>query len=535
MYLSKSIAIIVILSLTMPLSSSSFFLDKYLNEIILGKSFTNSQLSYAISKKLTAALNIALEKVEYGSRQWLVINRKLAKTNKSSALALAMWYQNLSPDNKALSKQAELWFKQAIRLKSQRAILELSEYYFHHNYVSKAQDTFELLNYDNLSLHDKVKSYAFQFRLNIHLGEIEKVTEQIHSLPTELLRINEISDILNDIERYKVIDASNINQTLSASSKPEIYLGVTPKPKSCISDVQLFATNLKHLQHLQRFIINFKRQEALAKFVCLPEPKYINPKYINCNAEKVSPITCDETLWQIVKDNTNTRHVGLMLNEGGANVHFGILYFDSQDDINVFSHEVSHLLGFIDEYPLATTHQICQQAQMNIFSHNIAVIPRFVFGHHAQVRKRVLANIPWASLIKEDTPIIKLNKSVKGALPLWEVGTPEEFNEEVGVFKAETCGYNVNENLSTSAKNSSAFKPLVKRTLLRTLTSEFPELYIELLAMQPTTYLMPSYDYNIALAFYRKGNMDKARFWLNKAARWEQDKVRKKRVLMGDF
>jgi hypothetical protein len=46
---------------------------------------------------------------------------------------------------------------------------------------------------------------------------------------------------------------------------------------------------------------------------------------------------------------------------------------------------------------------------------------------------------------------------------------------------------------------------------------------------------MPSYDYNIALAFYRKGNINKARFWLNKAARWEQDKVRKKRVLMGDF
>jgi tetratricopeptide (TPR) repeat protein len=535
MYLSKPIAIIVIMSLSVPLSSSSFFLDKYLNKIILDKSFSNIQLSYAISKKITSALNIALEKVEYGSRQWLVINRELAKTNKSSALALAKWYQNFSEDNKALSKQAELWLKQAIRLKSQKAILALSEYYFDYNYVSKARDTFELLNSDNLSLHDKVKSYSFQFRLNIHLGDIGKVTKQIHSLPPKLLQINEISDLLNDIERYNVIDVSNINQTLLATSKPEIYLGVTPKTKSCISDLQLFATNLKHLRHLQRLIINFKKQEALAKFVCLPVPKYINPKYINCNAEKASPITCDETLWQVVKDNTNTRHVGLMLNEGGANVHLGILYFDSQDDINVFSHEISHLLGFIDEYPLAKTHQICQQAQMNIFSHNIAVIPRLVFGHHAQVRERVLANIPWASLIKEDTPIIKLNKSVKGALPLWEVGTPEEFTEEVGVFKAETCGYNVNESLSTSANNNSAYKPLVKRTLLRTTTSEFPELYIKLLVKQPTSFLMPSYDYNIALAFYRKGNMDKARFWLNKAARWEQDKVRKKRVLMGDF
>jgi hypothetical protein len=172
---------------------------------------------------------------------------------------------------------------------------------------------------------------------------------------------------------------------------------------------------------------------------------------------------------------------------------------------------------------------------MEIFSHNIAIIPRLVYGHHAQVRERVLANIPWATLIKDDTPIINLIKSVKGALPLWEVGTPEEFSEEVGVFKAETCEYNVNESLSTSAKNSSAYKPLVKRTLLRTLTSEFPELYIKLLAMQPKTYLMPSYDYNIALAFYRKGNINKARFWLKKSAQWEQDKVRKKRVLMGGF
>jgi hypothetical protein len=535
MYLNKSIAIIVIMSLSVPLSSSSFFLDKYLNKIILDKSFSNIQLSYAISKKITSALNIALEKVEYGSRQWLVINRELAKKNKSSALALAKWYQNFSEDNKALSKQAELWLKQAIRLKSQKAILALSEDYFDHNHVSKAQDTFELLNYDNLSLRDKVKSNALQLRLNIQLGDIDKVSWQIQSLPTELLLINEISDLLNDIERYEVIDVHNITQTQSATSKQEVHFGLTSKSKNCISDVQLFATNLKHLRHLQQLILTFKEQETLADFVCLPEPKYINPRYINCNAEKASPITCDETLWQVVKDNTNTRHIGLMLNEGGANVHLGILYFDSQDDINVFSHEISHLLGFIDEYPLAKAHQICQQAQMEIFSHNIAIIPRLVYGHHAQVRERVLANIPWATLIKDDTPIINLIKSVKGALPLWEVGTPEEFSEEVGVFKAETCEYNVNESLSTSAKNSSAYKPLVKRTLLRTLTSEFPELYIKLLAMQPKTYLMPSYDYNIALAFYRKGNINKARFWLKKSAQWEQDKVRKKRVLMGGF
>ncbi len=535
MYLSKFLSIIVIMSLSMSLSSSSFFLDKYLNKIILAKSFSNAQLSYGINKKLTSALYIALEKTEYGESSWIAINRELAKTKKNSALALAKWYQDLSQDNKALSKQAILWFKQAIRLNSQEAILTLSHYYFDHNYVSEAQNTLELLNYDNLSLDDKVAENLLQLSIYIHLGDIDKVSKQIQSLPTELLLIYQITDLLNDIKRYKVFDILNTNQPLSTTSKQKIKPDVTLTSKHCISDVQLFATNLNHLRHLQQLIATFKEQDPLAAFVCLPGPRYINPKFINCNAEITAPITCDETLWQVVKETTNTRHVGLMLRQGGANVHLGILYFDGQDDINVFSHEISHLLGFIDEYPLPKSHQICQQAQANNFSHNIAVIPNLIYGEHADARERVLANIPWAKLIKADTKIINRIINEKGTLPLWEIGTPEEFFEEVGVFKAETCEHNVKKNVSISENNSSAFKPLIKRTLLRTLTSEFPKLYIKLLAMEPTSYLMPSYDYNIALAFYQQGKMNEARFWLKKAAEWEEDKGRKKRILLGEF
>jgi len=56
---------------------------------------------------------------------------------------------------------------------------------------------------------------------------------------------------------------------------------------------------------------------------------------------------------------------------------------------------------------------------------------------------------------------------------------------------------------------------------------------------------MPSFHYNIALAYFQQssfqqsnsqqGNIEQANYWLEQAAKWEQDDNRRKKVRQGKF
>ncbi len=516
------------MSLMMTLSSSAFFLDEYLDKVIVDDSHSEAQLNFAIKNKLVSALNLAITKTEYGSSDWLTISKELAKTQKNSALALAYWYQHQVEQGKQLSKQAILWFEQAIRLKSSRAILQLSQYYYQFDEVKKARDLMLTLPDKFTDIDFQAKAKALLLKIHIYLGDDSHINEQLQSLSAELLSYKELNTLLHDIRLFDIYP--DVNDLLPSVRSNQDHQH-NNKIANCISSVQLFATNLNNLKYLQSLIKGFKEQQALASFICLPEPKYISSKSIDCIADKKRPITCDETLWKVVKDRVKTRHIGLMLNRGGANVHLGILYFDREDDVNVFSHELSHLLGFVDEYALVKEHTICQRAQINTFAHNIAVIPDKYRGNRDSVREKILASIPWAKLIKEETRILQLVEGEQGNNPLWELGTPEQYIGEVGVFKAETCQLSV----SPFTDDIFAFKPLYEHTLLRSLSSQFPETYLKLLKAKASSYLMPSYYYNIALGFYHKGDMSEARLWLKLAASWETDIARTERILTGSF
>jgi hypothetical protein len=46
---------------------------------------------------------------------------------------------------------------------------------------------------------------------------------------------------------------------------------------------------------------------------------------------------------------------------------------------------------------------------------------------------------------------------------------------------------------------------------------------------------MPSFHYNIALAYYQQNNIEQAKYWLGKAVSWESDDSREKKIRQGDF
>lgn len=62
-----------------------------------------------------------------------------------------------------------------------------------------------------------------------------------------------------------------------------------------------------------------------------------------------------------------------------------------------------------------------------------------------------------------------------------------------------------------------AFKPTLTKSNLRYYEEPFPAFYLKLLEQSPNDYLMPSYHYNVAKAFFRKDIESKGLLWLKKA------------------
>jgi len=236
-----------------------------------------------------------------------------------------------------------------------------------------------------------------------------------------------------------------------------------------------------------------------------------------------------------------------MLAKGGANVHLGMLYFDADDDVDVFSHEVSHLLGFVDEYPIAKNHNKCQRAQQRAFSHNIVVLNDYYHGEPQVIREKILADVPWASLIKGSTPILQAVDNISSSPSLskarpskktegkdnWRLGTPIEYKEQVGLHISESCDNTI--FTSDIPSRYSAYKPLHRRTQLRYYASDFPKEYLSVLAERPLEFIMPSFHYNIALALFQQDNIEEGKRLLHQALLWEDDPRRRALVLNGQF
>lgn len=526
----------------MSLTSSSFFLSPYLTEQLTSNNYRIGQISYALKHNHITGLTIEERKTVLGSTHWLTLNRELAKNKKIAALKLGDWYQQaaMKNSNTISINKAILWFDQAIRLGSKQAIFNLTKLYYQQGQTVKAQMTLRALP-EVLPDHElAVAALLLQITIAIELGDVIRVKSLLKS---ELLRLYanaQTKRLLSDIDKYSVIDDRNV---LATKAKININLD---NSENCITSLQLFATNLSHLAHLEKLVKHFKEQQKLAKYICLPIPRYISIKSLDCIAQAQQAISCDELRWESLAKEINTRHIGLMLKEGGANVHLGILYFDVKDSADVFSHEVSHLLGFVDEYPLIKGHVKCQEVQQKTFAHNIAVLHRYYHGKQKEVRASILRNIPWAHRINASTPILQEVQTGSSKQQHWRLGTPKKYKNQIGIHISESCQKstaieNPMDNSITHITTSNvelaytSFKPLSRHTQLRYFHDDFPEEYLSLLKSKPYDFLMPSFHYNIALALYKQGHLASVKYWAKQAAKWEEDPVRKGDILEGAF
>jgi hypothetical protein len=512
---NKLIILSLLVFLLTGLSTSSFFLDKYLTNTIIKNEYNNAQFNFAIKHGNLSALHIAIEQSLLHGEEWLKLMKILAETQGKPAYILANYYQS-EP------KRAIFWYKAAIRLSYIPAYTALAQYYFIQEELSEASQILSSIPKEKLT----TEHIIVIINIAINQGRVRDVIKLISQYQKQLELIEEGQLLLSKIIKYQI--TSNSNQY----SLTEIMAN------QCDNSIQLFATNLKHLNQLEQLIKGVKAQ-PINKFVCFSPIRYMAVDSLDCTNEKNKAIQCNEVNWGHWSESINTRYVGIMLPQGGANVHLGIIYIDAKDTADVLAHEISHLLGFVDEYPLPSAHVKCQAIQGSVFSPNISVLNNYYEGSRETIRANIIKQVSWGEYINVNTPVLQEVMGLDGKLG-WKLGTPKSYSDDVGIFKALSCD-NSSEQLNI---DFSAFKAVSYRTKLQYFALDFPELYSNLIEDNPTKYIMPSFHYNIAVAYAQKhseqqsleqNNIEIINVWLEQAEGWEQSIERRKRLRQGAY
>jgi len=504
----------MVLSLMILLSSSSFFLVPYLNNQLRLNHYSQQQLTAALALSIPLAFTIKRQQYPQGSPSWLDYSIKLAKNQGISAFQLAKYYQNkIAKDDEDFTvDKLVFWYQQAIRLGYQPAKLALAQWYFVKNKLllaNKISHDITLVTSDSVILATKIA---------IALGTYQDIdTVQVLQQHTYLAKSQQGLELLDRIKKYSIL-------TTLANDRFAIVRQGTEQ-KLCHNSIQLFATKLTDLAKVEQLIKQFK-SHPLNAFVCFAPVRYRSIKKLHCSSLADTAIQCDESQWLDIANTITARYIAVLLPQGGANVHLGMLYLDENDNKQVFAHEISHLLGFVDEYPLPMSHANCLGVQAQKFADNIAVLADIYQGNKKVIRRRILANIAWATYIKESTPILHRAK-VKSSpsIDTWLLGTPAAYAQEVGVFPAETC----------LGRPIHAFKPVYQQTQLRYFEKKFPASYTKILTTNAGKYSMPSFHYNLALALLAEGDKTAAKVWLDKSAALETIIRRKNSIITANY
>jgi len=449
---------LLMLSLLIFISISSFLWGYSLIKAVENGYASKNQLNYVSYVGLTTFLYKRLDTYTVDDARWQNTAKVLAKTDGEISFQLAKYYISKNEGNKKHHRNIELWLLQAVRLKHHKARILLAKIYV---------DDKKLVAAKKLLL--PIQSQAMALKILIEISMLDNGD-------------NELEDY---VKQFKTLSLLNTNDELQAFYQKlknyHIIQSPHKEPKNnCLATIAPFATNLSNLAYFDK-LISSDKLASLRPYLCFSSVKYISKKELDCQHFGNEAIRCRESIWKNKNLPYNNRFVAVLVESGGANVNSGILYIDSHDNVEVFFHELAHLLGFIDEYALPKNHSRCSAVQNSTFSHNIAVLPRFYKGTRDIVRQQILKEIPWAKYIANNTPIV--SETEQG----WRLGTISDRDETIGVFAAETCS----EQLYV------AVKPLNKRTAMRYYEEVFPALYHQLLSDNPEKFLMPNYQQNV--------------------------------------
>ncbi|TLU66360.1 hypothetical protein FE810_06625 [Thalassotalea litorea] len=401
------------------------------------------------------AFKLKLNDLQPTDPTWLPLSRRLAQNDGETAFSLYQYFTRQHQNH-----QANVWFEHALQLNYPRAIEAQVLRFISQNDYPKAKSLIGKLDTNSETF------FSLQLRLAIAAEQGDLVRDASMKLAQE----NPNHRLLGDVRQFAINDYWQQTNAVGFAS---------PFKQNCANSVQFFAGSLANLRRLNFLFQSIQQDPFIAQEFCLYPPKYIPKSVLDCNNLTSARLQCSLRAISPYRQKSGVDYIGVLSDHGRANVNHGVLYLDRFDDVHVFKHELLHLIGFIDEYPLPKNHQVCQVNEFSAVANNIVVdsTPRSEFDSDTQARRQVLGKIPWGVLIKPTTPITQM---VNGKRVL---GTPEEFQDEVGLFNAQTC----------DQQARASFKPQHTWGAMRYNSLPLSHVYQQIYAMNAGEYAMKKF------------------------------------------
>lgn len=136
---------------------------------------------------------------------------------------------------------------------------------------------------------------------------------------------------------------NGLQQQLTTADEPQCALHLQPVLSTAQSALQWLQLSKQWQQDAQL--------SSLA--LCFKAPVFIDSQQLACSEQRAERIQCDAaSLKQLVLQSGATQLL-VLAGQGGASYNNGWLQLPETATLPLLRHELSHLFGFIDEYPLA--------------------------------------------------------------------------------------------------------------------------------------------------------------------------------------
>ncbi len=475
----------------MLLSSSSFFYQNYLQYSIKTQTLTLHDIQHTRKNGYFIQLMSLFNAIPEHNQQWIRYAYMLAPYQGEVAYQLAQHFNPINSSKNVTTlvlekrqQQYQYWLTTSVNLNYVQAVSPLVNALMKQNNYEQVQEL--LASYYH---HSELLKTAFI--LALEQGDKQKL-KLLKPLLTNDKTLMSFTQKMHQYLRTDDIDENKLINELCHHTRI----------------IQPYATNLDDLVKTEALISQLNN-DPLAQHFCFLPVRYVPLPDLQCSHENNEVIQCDESRWPEFMTNQVASHSIIVLPNGGANVHGNTMYLDRFDNVAVLVHELSHFLGFVDEYPLIKNHVFCQY-DANHKALNVSLIPKYWLGKRADIRKKVLKLLPWRNYITINTPILsrvslttnnhqhvsEVKISLLSQLTsktkqdskeiLWQIGTPinnAKVNNEpeaIGVYPALTCHNTQVVNPDTGDVLQSV-KPLYKRTTLQYFEVEFPALYLQLI------------------------------------------------------
>lgn len=133
----------------------------------------------------------------------------------------------------------------------------------------------------------------------------------------------------------------------------------------CVAVVQPVLSDQRSLKRWQSLSAQWPKQALAGVGLCFAKPILVDARALNCS--QAGRLKCNSQPLEPLALSINHRLWLLLAGEGGANYQHGLVSAPVNANWGLLSHELSHAMGFLDEYPLSAevARTVCQPGTLS--------------------------------------------------------------------------------------------------------------------------------------------------------------------------